>query len=324
MKIISNKLETNTSVQKNTYSVKNKSTTPNINLSNNISLWGNNDLSKQASLNSRNSIGFSALGVQKTQLSGEAEYTQNDLRLLCADLSAALLIKNLKKSLPADIKTVSKLENEKTGFYGEVYRIDRKTKDKGVIPYIFVTYKGTDDLKDATESDKAILEGKIPEQYEDAKKLYGKAMDYCESENLTNPKIIISGHSLGGALAQLAAATYNQEGIAYNGPGMLNQLKELSNENPSIETNPEKLNKNIMNYIVKGDIIGNYNDHAGNIKLLESASPVLNKAKEIIIPFHNHLDLETLKYGKIIGNKAVPLPNHLEKLSQHIKSNART
>jgi hypothetical protein len=285
------------------------------------SLWGNSNLSRQLSMNYKNNINFSAQGIQKSILSGKPEFNENDKRLICADLSAALLVKQLRKTLlPDNIKTVATLDNKETGFYGEVFKIDRKTKAKGIVSYIFVTYKGTDDLNDAAKSDKAIIKGNIPEQYNDALKLYKLATKYCKENNITNPEIIVSGHSLGGALAQLVAAKYNQKGISYNGPGMGEQLKELAKKDSSINMNPDKLSENIVNYIVKGDIIGNYGSHIGKINLLKSNEPVIDNVKAVILPFYYHLALTTLKYGKTVADKAEPLPNSLEKLSQYIKN----
>jgi putative lipase involved disintegration of autophagic bodies len=47
---------------------------------------------------------------------------------------------------------------------------------------------------------------------------------------MSNHEIICTGHSLGGALAQLVSAKYGLEAFSFNAPGMKKQLKELKTE----------------------------------------------------------------------------------------------
>ena len=101
------------------------------------------------------------------------------------------------KYTPTKLPIILKRENFKTGFAG--YAI----KDEN---HIVIVYKGTDikDVHDRMNDVNMAALKKIPEQVTDALKLY----DIVKT-SYPNTKIDVTGHSLGGSLAQYVAIIRN-------------------------------------------------------------------------------------------------------------------
>ena len=98
-------------------------------------------------------------------------------------------------TIPPSTKSsiLNKYTNPQTGFYG--YTI----KDEN---HVVIVYKGTDikDVHDRMNDVNMAILKKIPEQVTDALKLY----DIVKT-SYPNTKIDVTGHSLGGSLAQYVA-----------------------------------------------------------------------------------------------------------------------
>ena len=119
---------------------------------------------------------------------------------------------NGKQSMPEGWQKIYTCENPKSGFYGEAYK-------KG--DEIAVVYRGTDFesgiepfKKDLIGGDIPMARTKIPEQYNDALKMYKD----IESK-YSNKRIVLSGHSLGGSLAQLVSAQTGRKAVTFNAYG---------------------------------------------------------------------------------------------------------
>ena len=69
-------------------------------------------------------------------------------------------------------------------------------------------------------------------------------------------EIEFTGHSLGGAIAQLMGAKYGNKTVTFNAPGMLNLLEQ-------IDCSITSTYNNITNYSVLNDYVGNFQAHVG-------------------------------------------------------------
>lgn len=123
---------------------------------------------------------------------------------------------------------------------------------------IILAFRGTNDLLDLI-ADTGFLARRIPpsmtKAYNIYKRIRKEAKDY---------KIIITGHSLGGAYAQVIAGRAikngddNCYGITFNAPGM-----EFAFNKKEREEYRGKLISNISNYVIMNDFVGNFRTHLG-------------------------------------------------------------
>lgn len=149
-------------------------------------------------------------------------------------------------------------ENKSTGFKAVAY----KNKD-----HIIISYCGTNDTKDVA-SDMQLGLGKIPEQYIDANNFYLKV---CEN----NPEcsVGLTGHSLGGSLAELVASKHEKTAaVTFNAYG----VDKIVNSECGKKLNMKE-NYNSFNYIVDGDPVSNSSKHVGSTTIVQQKADVKNK-----------------------------------------------
>lgn len=177
---------------------------------------------------------------------------------------------NLKKlKLEKDWKILkvngnSIADNHKTGFQAVAFG---KTDCEGFLNEIVIAFRGSCDpcslhfdeiIKDWVHADLIqIGVGAIPMQSEYAEKFYEDVKtEYSKDFKDNNILIIATGHSLGGALVQVLCAKKGIKGYTFNAPGMAYQLHDR-------KWAKAKFKKNIDNYIIMNDPIGNIRDHWG-------------------------------------------------------------
>ncbi len=129
---------------------------------------------------------------------------------------------------------------------------------------VMVVFRGSDDMGDL-RVDHQMLSGKLPDQFQNA-------VDFMEQVRAANPdkKIVVTGHSLGGALTELVSSKYDDVlGISFDAVG----TRSLVDSTDGIARGL-KDNKNTINYIVNGDIISNASEHVGNVTLVNEVADV--------------------------------------------------
>jgi len=113
--------------------------------------------------------------------------------------------------------------------------------------------KGPEGMIDAMKW-RAEGEAALRKQVEQAQAFYNSVVT---DSRVNREKIVVTGHSLGGALAQAVGAKHGVETHAYNAPGMANFLAK--------ENIPVANNNKITNHARSTDVVGNRLDHIGHV-----------------------------------------------------------
>lgn len=132
--------------------------------------------------------------------------------------------------IPEGYSLEESVRNPQTGFYADVL-----VGEDDVI----IAIRGTND-KDDLNDDFAMARSRIPAQTRDALDLYDKVkMEYPDK------KIVLTGHSLGGSLAEIVGALNSELAVSFNAYG----VRDLFNENAVIQED------NIINYVNTQDVV---------------------------------------------------------------------
>lgn len=175
------------------------------------------------------------------------------------------------------------LDSADNGFFAQVYQKDGT---------IIVSFCGTNDNQDKTGSDLQILNGDIPDQYYNALGLVSRVRQL-----FSDAEIVLVGHSLGGALAQLVAARYvHADGgaivlpaITFNAPGVYEILRDQLGYG-MYEANAVQYS-HILNYATSDDLIGNWETHIGY-----SNSNILTTYIGSDLPWSHHMSNFTTEF----------------------------
>lgn len=135
------------------------------------------------------------------------------------------------------------IKNPKTGFDATVYG-DLNNDE------ITIAYRATSNQAGVI-SDMQMVKGEIPFQYYDAIKLYGQIKNL-----FPDYKIKVTGHSLGGSLAELVASTdKDAQAITFDAFGV----------KPIIDRDDNSLqdNGNCRNYVTQDSLVSNVTPHVG-------------------------------------------------------------
>ncbi len=147
---------------------------------------------------------------------------------------------------------------------------------------VILTFRGTDDPLDFV-TDMHFVARRIPPSMIKATNIYKRIRKKNKSA-----KIYVTGHSLGGAYAQVVvgraikAGDTNCYAITFNAPGLGYALKKSEREKYH-----ETLIKNISNFIVMNDFVGNFREHLGASYYIQPYPlniPVSESSKEMNTP----------------------------------------
>lgn len=160
--------------------------------------------------------------------------------------------KDNKNSIPKDWVRFSERDNESTGFHAETFY------KKGTV---VISMRGTDltSSQDLSNDFGMWKNHKIPSQYVDAINYYNEIQ-----KTFPSSKIVFTGHSLGGSLAQLMGNLTGNETVTFNAYGVGNLL----NGNINYENS-----KNIRNYGNINDLVFmmNFDNQLGHTQVINSS-----------------------------------------------------
>lgn len=110
-----------------------------------------------------------------------------------------------------EVYAVSGNTQAANGFYGVAFR-NTETKD------VVTAFRGTDQLGVDGWTDLQIGMANVPNQYANAQEFYNSVKG--KASKLGDNALTVTGHSLGGGLAQLVGAVNGAEAWTFNAPGV--------------------------------------------------------------------------------------------------------
>lgn len=147
-----------------------------------------------------------------------------------------------KKDIPKNWEVINTYESDTSDFAGTAYR-------NNITGDIVVAYRGTDsdwkNIQDWTQNNLTIAFNKIPNQFDDALRFYSEVAGANKDANVS-----ITGHSLGGILAQLVGACSLKDTVTFNSIGVTHLLDRLN-----IQLDASLKYSNITNYSLANDIL---------------------------------------------------------------------
>ncbi|WP_426687678.1 lipase family protein [Rhodanobacter ginsengiterrae] len=126
-----------------------------------------------------------------------------------------------------DFEVYKTLQNTTSGYYGAIYR--NKITGELVVAHRGTEFDdngtGTDILRDLVEADGQMALQRINQQIDDARHLVEIALDLAKHSSPSGGpvSVTVTGHSLGGSLAQVTAFEYGLYGETFNAYGAAGQ-----------------------------------------------------------------------------------------------------
>ncbi|WP_456412292.1 Mbeg1-like protein [Thiolapillus sp.] len=143
------------------------------------------------------------------------------------------------------------LIDDESGFHAAVYKIEQQ----GTTSYV-IAFRGTEDGKDwKTNADSLYA-------LTDQEKLAGKLVNAVLDGKRDQDSVSVTGHSLGGGLANFAGLLHNVPSIAFNAKGITNpEILAIRRAQPAVDV-ADQANKLITNYQVDGEALTSAQRHA--------------------------------------------------------------
>jgi len=194
-------------------------------------------------------------------------------------------------------KILEHVNNAKNGYQGTIYqRIDGGD--------IIVSHRGTEEIwKDGVIADGSMVTRRTNPQAEDAVELTRRALEYAktvgERPGAQTPEVTVTGHSLGGTLAQVSAHHFDLRGETFNAYGAASLDLKI----------PPGPNDRMVNHVMANDVVSAGSPHYGSVRtyatekeisVLHQSGYFNNRFGDAITP-----DLPVVAAGRSFGSHSM-------------------
>lgn len=201
-------------------------------------------------------------------------------------------------------KILEHVDDRRTGYQGTAYqRVD--TQD------IIVAHRGTEELiKDGVVTDAVMVTARRNPQAAQALALSGRAVADAERLGIETgrvPAVTVTGHSLGGSLAQITAHHYGLKGETFNAYGAVSLSGYRIPEG----------GHSVINHVMAADAVSAASPHFGEVRVYArqqeidtlSKAQYSNSALNLLIPDYPLVaataSLDSHKMGQFLGDQSV-------------------
>lgn len=161
-------------------------------------------------------------------------------------------------------KVIEFSDNPKTGYQGTIYQ----HVESGAI---VVAHRGTEfgreAFRDGVVADGGMVVSRANSQADDAIALARRAVEYAQREGREPggiaPEVTVTGHSLGGTLAQVSAHHFDLRGETFNAYGAASLDRRI----------PEGGDR-VLNHVMAVDAVSSASPHYGQIRIHASAQEI--------------------------------------------------
>jgi hypothetical protein len=171
----------------------------------------------------------------------------------------------------AEYLVLEHYRNPRTGYAGTTYQ-DLKTGE------IVVAHRGTEIKNlpglamDLAYTDGSMVVARVNPQAEDAIQMTLRAREMAERQGLkpghSTPEVSVTGHSLGGCLAQITAHHFDLRAETFNAYGAASLGLRIPDS--SSDKNTDK----VLNHVMAADVVNAASTHYGRVKIYASQSEI--------------------------------------------------
>lgn len=149
-------------------------------------------------------------------------------------------------------RVIEQVDNQVTGYQGTVYQ----RLDTG---QVIVAHRGTEAVGHDIATDLAMVAARTNVQAPEAIALTARAIEHARSESErrgTPSDVIVTGHSLGGALAQVTAHHFDLKGETFNAYGAASLSRRIPEGGSSV-----------INHVMANDPVSAASPHYGEVRV---------------------------------------------------------